>query len=177
MSYQCSRGRPWSWRSQRTAQDFPHSQHTMLSLFCLFLLNWTLGTSPHSVRFSSISSTSRLLDRTSCPYRLFFRIDESPFRPPLEITRLSVRLVECSISIPSVGRIFRHDWRPLVPNERFLIFSGADRSRLRCYPGSIDTPSIGSRSITGMRGCHSKGLSDMARPTPCANLEQTGCVL
>jgi hypothetical protein len=36
---------------------------------------------------------------TSCPYYLLFRSCESPLRPSLEVASLSVRLVECCVSI------------------------------------------------------------------------------
>jgi hypothetical protein len=91
MSYQCSCGHPWSYRGlAHTFQDPPHSLHTLLGFFFFPLLNWTLSTYSRPLRFSSIASTSRLLNRASCPDRLLFRSCESPLSSPLEIAYLSV---------------------------------------------------------------------------------------
>ena len=39
-----------------------------------------------------------------------------------------------------------------------------------CYLGSVNASSICSRSTAGMRRCHDRGLSDMSKENPVANL-------
>lgn len=109
---------------------------------------------------------------TSCPYYLLFRSRESPLRPSLEGASLSVRLVECCVSISSVGRVFRKNRGSIVSNERFS-YSLARTDGALALDAISAALMLHQSAVEALRECEDAmtgGLSDMSKENPVANL-------